>query len=208
MYRACLDALKDWCLQCTEATMLRCWNDACHALPNCTSSMAKNGKDMLGSTWKCFLGQSTRKTFRLQKWQEKLGTRGQTEATLRLRLNKSYPLDVLYVLELEVTLHHPVLLSWESPKDIETARLVRSIHLRDVLKVFSFPSWESYLGKNTPWRNQAGNLKVPDSKHWSSQDEAGLVLVKSVGRTEKMTKTTSKEQELVTKQWIKRKPML
>ena len=132
------------------------------------------------------------KTFRLQKWQEKLGTRGQTEATLRLRLNKSYPLDVLYVLELEVTLHHPVLLSWESPKDIETARLVRSIHLRDLLKVFSFPSWESYLGKNTPWRNQACNLKVPDSKHWSSQDEAGLVLVKSVGRTEKNDKNNFK----------------
>lgn len=32
--------------------------------------------------------------------------------------------------------------------------------LWDLLKVFSFSRWESYLGKNTPWRNQACNLKV------------------------------------------------
>lgn len=106
--------------------------------------MAKNGLffDMSLSTWKCFLGQefaAPEKNSSNSKW-EKLETR-QTEATFRLRLNKSYPLDGLYVWELELNLHHPVLLSWASSKDIETARLLGSFMFFHVLSICGI-SWK------------------------------------------------------------------
>lgn len=74
-------ALKDWCLQCTKATLLRCWNDAWHGSAQRTA-MAKNGLffDMSRSTWKCFLGQEfaapEKKTLRIQSEKSwKLGKR-------------------------------------------------------------------------------------------------------------------------------------
>ena len=165
-------ALKDWCLQCTKATLLRCWNDAWHGSAQRTA-MAKNGLffDMSRSTWKCFLGQefaAPEKNSSNSKW-EKLETR-QTEATLRLRLNKSYPLDGLYVWELELNLHHPVLLSWESSKDIETARLLGSFMFflsAGSLESFQLLKLRVILGQKYPLA-QSGLQPESGSKHWKT----------------------------------------